>query len=161
MRIEPNGRQSSKEVGVFTIDANIFVRDADIRDREHVACHALLSVLLARHLPLICPQIVLPEIAGAARRTWNDPIRGRLVAQIVGELPHLSLIAVDAALAQDAAELAADLALRGMDAIYVATARRHGCTLVTLDDEPLKRAGAVIPVRTPATALADLERLAT
>jgi predicted nucleic acid-binding protein len=32
--------------------------------------------------------------------------------------------------------LATDLVLHGMDAIYVAMARRHGCSLVTLDDEP-------------------------
>lgn len=142
---------------MFTIDANIFVRDADVRDADQPTCHALLEALLARRAPLICPQILLPEVAGAVRRTWNDAVRGRLVAQFVGELPNLTLITIDDALAQDAAEIAADLGLRGMDAIYVATARRHGCTFVTLDDEPLRRAGTIIPVQTPAQALAALD----
>jgi len=69
---------------MFTIDANIFVRDADLRDRTQPTCHALLDALLTRRVPLICPQILLPEVAGAVRRTWNDAVRGRLVAQIVG-----------------------------------------------------------------------------
>jgi hypothetical protein len=102
---------------MFTIDANIFVRDADLRDRTQPACHALLDVLLARRIPLICPQTLLPEVAGAVPRTWNDAMRGRLVAQVVGELPHLTLIPIDAALAQEATEIAADLGLRGVAAL--------------------------------------------
>jgi predicted nucleic acid-binding protein len=81
---------------MFTVDANIFVRNVDNRDPEHPTCHALLEALHAQRLPLICPIILLPEIAGAVRRTWQDAMRGRLAAQLVGELPHLTLIGVDA-----------------------------------------------------------------
>jgi predicted nucleic acid-binding protein len=144
---------------VFTIDANIFVRNADIRDPDHAACYALLEALQAQRIPMICPYILLPEVAGAVRRTWQDAVRGRLIAQFVGELPNLTLIAVDAALAQEAAELAADYALRGMDAIYVAVARRYGCMLVTLDDDPHRRVGAVVTVLTPADALVRIPAL--
>jgi hypothetical protein len=43
-----------------------------------------------------------------------------------------------------------------MDAIYVAVARRYSCALVTLDDDPHRRAGAVVTVLTPADALAQI-----
>ncbi|HEY3230556.1 MAG TPA: PIN domain-containing protein [Roseiflexaceae bacterium] len=141
---------------MFTLDANIFVRDVDIRDPHHATSHALLDALRLQRTPLICPQILLPEVAGAVRRTWQDAMRGRLAAQFIGELPILTLVVVDAALAQEAADLAADYALRGMDAIYVAVARRYSCTLVTLDDDPHRRAGAVVTVLTPADALAQI-----
>lgn len=141
---------------MFTIDANIFVRHIDNRDPEQPLCHALLEALHAQRSPLVCPIILLPEVAGAVRRTWQDAVRGRLAAQLISELPHLTLIAVDAALAQEAADLAADHALRGMDALYVAVARRSGCALVTLDDEPRRRAGSVVTVLTPADALAQI-----
>ena len=98
---------------MFTLDANIFVRDVDIRDPHHAECHALLDALRLQRRPLICPYILLPEVAGAVRRTWQDAVRARLAAQFVGELPNLRLIAVDAELAQVAADLAADYALRG------------------------------------------------
>jgi predicted nucleic acid-binding protein len=77
---------------VFTLDANIFVRNVDIRDPDHATCHALLEALQAQHIPLICPYIV-------------------------------------------------------------AVARRYGCMLVTLDDDPHRRVGAVVTVLTPADAL--------
>jgi len=141
---------------VFSIDANIFVRAIDNRDPEHPACHALLEALHARRIPVICPIILLPEVAGAVRRTWQDAMRGRLAAQLVGELPHLTLIGVDAILAREAADLAADHALRGMDALYVAVARRYSCAPVTLDDEPRRRAGSVVTALTPAEALAQI-----
>jgi hypothetical protein len=46
--------------------------------------------------------------------------------------------------AQEAAELAADYALRGADAVYVAVARRHNYTLVSLDREQRERAAAIV-----------------
>jgi predicted nucleic acid-binding protein len=141
---------------VYTLDTNIFVRDLDTRDPEHATCHALLQAVYTQHVPLICPLILLPEVAGAVRRTWNDPIRGRLAAQFVSELPMMVFIPIDALLAQEAAEIAADYALRGMDALYVAVARRNNCTLVTLDEEPRQRAGALVPVLTAAEALLRL-----
>lgn len=141
---------------MFTIDANIFVRNIDNRDPEHPSCYALLEALHEQQILMIGPIILLPEVAGAVRRTWQDAMRGRLAAQIVGELRHLTLVAIDAELAQEAADLAADLGLRGMDALYVAVARRYACTLVTLDDEPRRRASAVVTVLTPAEALARI-----
>jgi predicted nucleic acid-binding protein len=78
-----------------------------------------------------------------------------LAAQIISELPSLklNLVDIDTALAQKAAEIAADLSLRGMDAIYVAVAQRNSCTLITLDDEPYQRASQIISVLTPLEAL--------
>ena len=51
---------------------------------------------------------------------------------------------------------AADYALRGMDAIYVAVAQQYGTTLITLDGDVLQRAGAGVTMQTPAQALAAL-----
>lgn len=73
------------------------------------------------------------------------------------DLHTIRLIPLDDTLAQEAAELAADRALRGADAVYVAVARRHGCALVSLDREQRERAAAVVRALTPAEALAELE----
>lgn len=56
------------------------------------------------------------------------------------ELPNLTLVALDDALAEVAATIAADRALRGADAVYVAVAQRYGTTLVSLDHEQRERA---------------------
>jgi predicted nucleic acid-binding protein len=142
---------------MFTIDANIFVRDVEIRDDQHHVCHDLLARLHAAPFALFEPLIVLAEVAGSISRLYRDPMRGRIYVGLLRALPNLQLVPLDDALADAAAEIAADLGLRGMDAIYVATARRYGCTLITLDDEPLRRAAAIIRVSTPAQALAALD----
>ena len=48
-----------------------------------------------------------------------------------------------------AAEVAADLRLRGADAVYVAAARLLRVPLVTWDREQQQRAGAVVVVQMP------------
>ncbi len=62
--------------------------------------------------------------------------------------PSLQLYELNHRLAADAAEVASTCALRGADAIYVATAREAGATLITLDKEVRARAEGTIAVRT-------------
>ena len=50
---------------------------------------------------------------------------------------------------------AATCALRGADAVYVATARHAGASLLTLDAEVRDRASGVVVVRTPDEWLGD------
>jgi predicted nucleic acid-binding protein len=142
---------------MYTLDANIFVRDLDTREPQHAECHALLEELQAQALPIIVPVLVLAEVTGTVSRTRRDPIAGRLAADLLRKTGNLSLIPIDDSPAQEAAELAADYALRGADAVYVAVARRYNCTLVSLDREQREHARAIVTTRTPAEALADLQ----
>jgi predicted nucleic acid-binding protein len=141
---------------MYTLDANIFVRDASPSDPDHEVCRALIAALYQGNVSVIVPLLVLAEVAGALSRSYRDPIRARLQVDLLRELHIVRLIPLDETLAQEAAELAADRALRGADALYVAVARRHGCTLVSLDREQRERAAAVVRVVTPTEALATL-----
>jgi predicted nucleic acid-binding protein len=142
---------------MYTLDANIFARDADPADPLHITCRDLLEALDKQQRPIIVPNLILAEVAATISRTRRDPIRGRLTAQAITALDHVQLVPLEDALAQAAAELAADRALRGADAVYVAVARKHGCTLVSLDREQRERAAPVVRVLTPDEALAELE----
>jgi predicted nucleic acid-binding protein len=141
---------------MYTLDANIFVRDADPHDPEHPVCHTLLERIYLRGLSLIVPAILLAEVAGPLSRGFRDPIRARVYFENIVALAHVTLIEIDTALAQASAEIAADYALRGMDAIYVAVAHGSGCTLITLDQEMRVRAAPIVTVRTPGEALAEI-----
>lgn len=141
---------------MYTLDANIFVRDANPYDVDHGVCHALLERLHTTRSAILVPSIVLAEVAGPLSRAFHDPIRARVYVESLAALPSVTLVPLDAVLAHEAAEVAADYALRGMDAIYVAVARRYGSSLVTLDDEPHRRAGSAITVLTPTAALAQI-----
>lgn len=144
---------------MYTLDANVFVRDATPWTEHGAVSQALLAELRAQQIVLIEPMILLAEIAGPLSRLYHDPMRGRVYTSILIDLPQLQLVSIDAPLGQSAADLAADLGLRGMDAIYVAVAQAYGCTLVSLDDD-VQRAAHLLPVRTPAQALDELSNVA-
>lgn len=122
---------------------------------------ALLEAVELDGVPLVCPLIILPEVAGAVRRTWNDGLRGRLAAQLVSEMPNMTLVLLDRTFTEMAVNVAADYGIRGMDAIYVAVAHQSDCPLVTLDDDIQRRAGSFITVLRPAQALASLRPAAS
>ncbi|PDW03738.1 type II toxin-antitoxin system VapC family toxin [Candidatus Viridilinea mediisalina] len=141
---------------MYTLDANVFVRDADARDPDHRSCRALLKQLAITNTPVTMPLLVLAEVAGALSREFRDPLRARIFIDLLTTLPNVTFVALDTELAQEAAYLAADRALRGADAMYVAVARRYRCALVSLDREQRERAALLVPTLTPTEALAKL-----
>lgn len=141
---------------MWTLDASVVTRSYDRADPAYTDCLALVDGLDQQALPIIVPRLLIAEIAGSLRRILGDPIRARLGSEAWTGLPHVQLVTLDDALLDEAALLAADRALKGADAVYVAVARRHGCTLVTLDREQRERAAPVVPVMTPQEALAAI-----
>ena len=139
---------------MYTLDANIFVRDLDAGDTNHQVCSDLLSRLHATQTVIVMPRIVLAEVAGAIRRETGDTMRARMYVLLLQSLSHITFSAVDEQLTEHAVAIAADYALRGMDAIYVATAHTAGCALVTFDREVRQRAARLVTVQTPAEVLA-------
>jgi len=141
---------------MWTLDASIVARSFDSADAHQEVCLKLLEYLDQQTVPIVVPRLLLTEIAGAVRRITRDPMRARLAAEAWTRLPHVQLVTLDDALIDEAAEIAADRALKGADAVYVAVARRHRATLVTLDREQRERAAALVAVMTPTEALSAL-----
>jgi predicted nucleic acid-binding protein len=118
---------------MYTLDANIFTRTLHPSQPDYEVCDELITRLSAGGAPIIIPLIVLAEVAAAVRRETGDAMQARLFVDVIRGLPTTQFISIDAVLADESANLASDEALRGMDAIYVAVARRYNCTLVSLD----------------------------
>jgi len=142
---------------MWTLDASVYVRAADPNDPDQATCQALIDALDDQAAPIIVPRLLLAELAGALRRLTRDPIRARLAVDTLRSMPHIQLIPLDDALIDTAAEIAADYALRGADATYVAVARQYNCTLVSLDREQRERSAAIVTTGTPAEVLAELQ----
>ena len=81
---------------MYTLDATIFIRDADPRDPDHATCRMLLEHLAVNAFPIIVPVFVLVEVAGALGRELRDPIRARLFVDAVHTLPTIAFVALDA-----------------------------------------------------------------
>ena len=100
--------------------------------------------------PLVtCPILKKPvELAAALVRQTNQPAT---VKQTVKGLYQgiLKIQPVDTNLLQLALGLAADLRLKGADAIYVALAHQLGVPLVSWDKEQLQRSSGLIEAYTP------------
>lgn len=137
-------------MGPFTVDASVFLNAFIPHEAGHEQSHRLLARLQAEAVPIVVPTLLLPEVGGTIARGRQDPVLARDFSRAVSRLPHLVLVALDAALAQRALEVAAEHRLRGSDAVYATVAIQFGSTLVTLDREQRERVTKVVPARWPS-----------
>jgi predicted nucleic acid-binding protein len=133
----------------MVIDASVWVSRLVPQDTNHVATRDWLERHIRSGNLTASPTLALAEVAGAvARRTAKARLGTRAVSSLLA-LPGLRLIAVDRRLSVTAARLAAELALRGADAVYVAAALDLGVPLVSWDVEQRERGRRVVRVQTP------------
>ena len=141
---------------MYTIDASVWVNAFDQREPGHLVSRQFLEVLRSQMRPIIVPNVVLVEVAGAISRTRRAPAQAQAFVTALSRLPHVTVRVLDEVCALHALTLAAQHGLRGADAVYAAVAREAGSTLVTLDNEHLTQLVNLLTVCTPAVALAAL-----
>ena len=141
---------------MYTVDASVWVNAFDQREPGHEVSRKFLEVLRSHALPIIVPNLVLVEVAGAISRTRCVSVQAQAFAIALSRLPHLTVRVLDEVCAFHALTLAAQHRLRGADAVYAAVAREAGSTLVTLDNEHLTQLFNLITVCTPEVALVAL-----
>lgn len=95
------------------------------------------------------PAIALAEVGGAIRRVTGQEREAKAVVAQLQALPGFKVHAVSVESGLRAARLAAEASLRGCDAVYVALAEEANEPLVSLDQEQLSRAAAVIIAQRP------------
>lgn len=137
-------------MGPFTVDASVFLNAFNPHEPRHDESHRLLAHLQAEAIPIVVPTLLLPEVAGTIARGRRDAVLALEFAQAIARLPHLVLVALDAALGQRALAAAAEHRLRGSDAVYAAVAMQFGTTLITLDREQREHLAKVVPTRWPS-----------
>lgn len=148
----PN-RAKPKAALRYTVDASVFVNAFNPHEEGHAASLQILAAIQERGDPVIVPTLLVPEIAAAVARATEDSTGALQYAMATAALPQLTLVSLTAAVARQAADLAATHHLRGADAVYVAVARRYGTTIVSRDHEQRTRGAAVVTCQTPEEAL--------
>ncbi len=141
---------------MFTVDASVHINALKATEDGSPESQAFLERLHSRPWPVLSPTLLLIEIAAAATRALGDVEQGLALAQAVRNLPGQIWIPLDELLADEAMHLAAELRLRGADAVYAAVARCYGTKLITRDRQQLERLRPVLPVLTPDEALTHL-----
>jgi predicted nucleic acid-binding protein len=141
---------------MVVIDASVYVSRMHRQGANHLESVRLLRVVAARRVPVVCPEILFPEVAAAVARGLDDTELGYRAAAHLRTLPGHRFVSVDRALSGLAARLAAEYPLRGADAIYAALAHREGAYLITWDRQQRERAAGVVETLTPVEAVAVL-----
>ena len=134
---------------IVVVDASVWVSRLVPQDVHHESSRRWLENYTAQGGRLVAPVMLLPEIAGAISRRTGAPALADQATKQLQQLGSLRLVAVDRRLGQAATRLAADLGLRGADALYVAVAEQLKIPLLTWDNEQVERARKAIQVRMP------------
>lgn len=142
---------------LLTLDASVFVNAFRPHEKGYDASRRLLTLINEREILVLEPIIMPAEVAGVWARATSQAEAAREFAATLLAFPWMHLLPATATTARLAADVAAACGLRGADAFYVATARQHGATLITLDHEQQRRAPADLLVRTPDDVLRHLE----
>jgi len=142
-------------MSAYTIDASILTNALNSREQGSQESQKFLARVEQENCEIICPTLLIPEVAAALSRALADHKKGMAFAMAVRDLPNLRLVSLDDSLAVAAAELAARHRLRGADAVYAAVAKHYQTTLVTNDRQQLERLSGVLPVKRPVQALAE------
>lgn len=138
---------------MFVVDSSVWVSRFVPADTQYLPSQQWLSLQIQEEVPLIEPYLLLPEVAGPIARRTGSAGAGRFASNAIGQLTNVTLVPVDADLAGNAAIIAADLRIRGADAVYVSLARQLGIELITWDLEQIERSGAMVRARTPSDLL--------
>ncbi|MBI4287252.1 MAG: type II toxin-antitoxin system VapC family toxin [Chloroflexi bacterium] len=140
---------------MHVVDASVWVSRFVPGDEHHLLSRSWLARCVSEGDVRVSPALVLPEVAGAISRRTDSTDLGNRAVKLLLKLPNARLVLIDGLLAGAAAGLAAELHLRGADAVYLAVSYRLGIPLVTWDQEQLARGGRVTTVLTPEQALKD------
>jgi len=140
-------------MSAYTIDASVLTNALNSREQGSQESQKFLARIEQENCEIICPTLLIPEVAAALSRALGDHKKGMAFALAVRDLPDLTLVALDEPLAVAAAELAARHRLRGADAVYAAVAEQYQTTLVTNDRQQLEWLSGILPVVRPAQAL--------
>jgi len=132
-------------VSYTVLDASVWVARLVSQDAFHQAAKAWMAGQRKEGGQFVSPSLLLAEVAGAiSRRT--DPAFGRRALGQLNQLPGLRIVEMNHELLQAAAELAADLGLRGADSVYAAVAKRLELPLLTFDLEQKERAASAVRI---------------
>ena len=135
---------------MIVVDAGVWVSHLIQQDVHHAASRRWLVTVINQGEGIAAPGLLLAEVAGAVARRTGQPQLGHRAAEHITATPGLRLVSGQRELAVAAASLAAELQLRGPDAMYAALAQHLEIPLVTWDKEQLERAAGVIKTLTPA-----------
>lgn len=138
-----------------TLDANVWLSAVSPREVHHVVCRSVLQALLRNRTTFVQPELFVVEVAATVARRSRDRAEALRAAREALALPGIRVVPGGDAFAMAAVGAAASCAVRGADAVYLATAQLHDTLLITLDAELHARGAQVAQTEMPAGWMAS------
>ncbi len=133
-----------------TLDASVWLAAMSPEEPAHRESARALERVFTSGLAIHQPGLFVIEVCATIARRTRDVALAEDMGHLALTLPGLVVHELDHRLAARASRIAARAALRGADAVYVATAQRAGTTLLTLDRELLVRGESEVSLSRPA-----------
>jgi predicted nucleic acid-binding protein len=125
---------------LFLVDASVWVAAVMPQHAQHPQAERFLRAAP----PLAVLDLTLYEVANVPAGMYAQPEEARRLVQGLSRASTGSVLRADAALVEDGIDLMAEYGLTAYDAAYVATARRNGWQLVSLDIRDLVSKGLAV-----------------
>ena len=129
----------------IVVDASVWAARLVSEDTFYEPVKGWMSARFEQEDQFLAPSLLLTEIGGAISRRTTPSLGLKAIEQLQS-LPGLQLVEMEHSLLQDAAQVAAELGLRGADSTYVAVAARLDIPLITLDGDQKARASKRVKV---------------
>lgn len=124
----------------LTVDSSVIVSSLIETEPRHKEALRIWQTVLSGRSVAIMPYSVFVEVVAAVRRRTGSEKLAREVKAELLDLETVSFVVLDNKSAQDAAEIAIETGVRGMDAPVIQVSKEFSTQLVTFDDEMTSKA---------------------
>lgn len=131
----------------LTLDSSVTVAALRKQEQKHTDCKSLLQEIILGSKIAYMLYIVLAEVSSAIkRRTGSSKLAHRAMSMLIEDAKGLNFVELNKDRAEEAAEIAIDTGIRGMDAIFIQVAKEFQSTFITLDEEVIAKVRKIVDV---------------
>ena len=123
----------------LTIDSSVIIASLLENESRHNEAMQIWDAVIAGGDVAIMPYSVFVEVVAAIRRRTGSEELANEVKEELLKIENVSFVILDQRAAEDAADIAIQNGVRGMDALVMQTAKEYETELVTFDDEMMKK----------------------
>ncbi len=123
----------------LTIDSSVIISSLLENESRHGEAMQIWDAVITGGDVAIMPYSVFVEVVAAIRRRTGSEELATEVKEELLKIENVSFVILDQRAAEDAADIAIQKGVRGMDALVMQTAKEYETELVTFDDEMMKK----------------------
>ncbi|HEY5523333.1 MAG TPA: type II toxin-antitoxin system VapC family toxin [Desulfuromonadaceae bacterium] len=123
----------------LTIDSSVIIASLLENESRHGEAMRIWDAVIAGGDVASMPYSVFVEVIAAIRRRTGSEELANEVKEELLKIENVSFVILDQRAAEDAADIAIQNGVRGMDALVMQTAKEYETELVTFDDEMMKK----------------------